>query len=242
LGNGSNVDTANPVTVYKLSHATALSLGVAHACAVIDDGTVACWGSNGYGELGDGTYDDKPLPTPVVNTTGASTLTNVVAVSAGSTHTCVLLNHGDIACFGEARQLQFGGGNLPDGSAIPVRVPFTSPARSVVAGIHFTCALINPQSAECVGANDSGQLGIGRALIEPDAGDVDANKSSANPLPVKLPAGESFKQLLSKYDNTCLLSTAGELWCWGFNDHGQAGIGSLGYVLAPAKAASPFGG
>src|SRR5689334_21263359 len=56
-----------------------------HTCAVLDDGTVRCWGNNTQGELGDGTVTTTPK-TPV----RVSGLTNVVSVSASLLHTCAL--------------------------------------------------------------------------------------------------------------------------------------------------------
>jgi len=179
--------------------------------------------------LGDGTEVDRAVPTTVLDKSGLSNLTSVTAVSAGSTHTCVLLTDGTILCFGEAAQAQFGGGIISK-STIPVVVPFTAPAIGVVAGIHFTCALVNSQSVQCVGTNDLGQLGNGSTTL------------SYDPVAVQLPVGLSFKQILSKYDDACLLSTDGRVFCWGNNDQGQIGNGLTVNVLQPTAPISPFAG
>jgi alpha-tubulin suppressor-like RCC1 family protein len=229
LGDGSTASTSVPVAVYNLTHAAAISVGVMHTCALIDNGTVKCWGSNYRGSLGDGTEVDRAVPTTVLDKSGLSNLTSVTAVSAGSTHTCVLLTDGTILCFGEAAQAQFGGGIISK-STIPVVVPFTAPAIGVVAGIHFTCALVNSQSVQCVGTNDLGQLGNGSTTL------------SYDPVAVQLPVGLSFKQILSKYDDACLLSTDGRVFCWGNNDQGQIGNGLTVNVLQPTAPISPFAG
>jgi alpha-tubulin suppressor-like RCC1 family protein len=230
LGDGSTIaSTPTPVNVYNLTHVIAISVGVWHTCALLDNGSVKCWGSNYQGMLGDGTEVDKLVPTPVLDPSGQSNISNVAAVSAGSTHTCVLLVDGTIQCFGEAAQAQFGGGRIAN-SALPVAVPFTAPAMGVIAGIHFTCALINAQAVQCVGTNDLGQLGN------------DSTTLSYDPVSPQLPAGKSFKQLVSKYDDACLLSTDGNVFCWGNNDQGQ--IGNLSQVnpLVPTAPISPFSG
>ena len=229
LGDGSSVSTPNPVPVHGLTHVVAISVGVWHACALIDNGTVKCWGSNYMGMLGDGTETDRAVPTTVLDTNGQFSLTDATAVSAGSTHTCVLLADGTISCFGEAAQGQFGGGIISN-SVIPVAVPFTAPAIGVVAGIHFTCALVNSRSVECVGSNDMGQLGNGSTNL------------SYDPVTVRLPSDISFKQILSKYDDACLLSANGKVLCWGNNDQGQIGNSFTGNVLKPTEPISPFGG
>jgi alpha-tubulin suppressor-like RCC1 family protein len=229
LGNGSTVSSADPVTVYNLTHAAAISVGVAHNCALIDNGTVKCWGSNFRGSLGDGTETGRVVPTTVLDPSGQFSLSNVTTVSAGSTHTCVLLVDGTIECFGEAAQGQFGAG-LISKSLLPVVVPFTVPAIGVVAGIHFTCALANSQLVQCVGSNDMGQLGNGSITL------------SYDPVAVQLPLGLSFKQILSKYDDACLLSTDGRVLCWGNNDRGQIGNSFTTNPLIPTEPISPFGG
>ena len=43
-----------------------VSAGDNHACALKSDGTVACWGGNSFGQLGDGTNQDRKLPVLVV--------------------------------------------------------------------------------------------------------------------------------------------------------------------------------
>src|SRR5262249_45580950 len=78
LGNGNDFSTQNhsslPVSVSGLSNAVAIAVGSYHACALISDGTVRCWGANYKGQVGDGTTQDRL--TPVV----AKGVTNAVAI------------------------------------------------------------------------------------------------------------------------------------------------------------------
>ena len=86
----SSVPVTVPATVVGLAGAVQISAGNAHACAVIDDGTVDCWGSNGGAQLGDGTFVDSPVPVEVLD------LTTAVEVAAGSAHSCALLDDGTL--------------------------------------------------------------------------------------------------------------------------------------------------
>src|SRR6266850_614574 len=76
-----------------------------HACHVVNDGTVRCWGNNDFGQLGDGTTSDRLIPVTV------SRLTDAVAIAAGGAHTCALLADGTARCWGFN-----GSGELGDGT------------------------------------------------------------------------------------------------------------------------------
>ena len=52
------------------AHRTRLSAGSEHACALLDDGTAACWGNNQFGQLGDSTFIARTAPVPVTNLGG----------------------------------------------------------------------------------------------------------------------------------------------------------------------------
>lgn len=66
LGNGSTTDSTTPVYVSGLpSAATAVSAHFNHTCAVLDTGEIVCWGYNEYGQVGDGSTDDKDAPVRV---------------------------------------------------------------------------------------------------------------------------------------------------------------------------------
>ena len=73
--------------------AVAIALGGAHSCAIIQGGTVMCWGLNSDGQLGNGSQTDAHLPVAIPGLTG------VTQVSAGEVHTCAITN-GRVACWG----------------------------------------------------------------------------------------------------------------------------------------------
>ncbi|MEM8816652.1 MAG: hypothetical protein AAGE85_12575 [Pseudomonadota bacterium] len=95
---------------------TQLAAGTEHTCALIENGGVKCWGGNGFGQLGLGdTLDrgDEPgemgFDLPFVDLGNGRT---AVRISAGSTHSCALLDSGDIKCWGENDAGQLGQENV----------------------------------------------------------------------------------------------------------------------------------
>ncbi|MDC1420353.1 hypothetical protein N8653_06515, partial [Euryarchaeota archaeon] len=65
--------------------AVAITTGYRHTCAILDDGSVSCWGDNNYGQLGDGTTTSRNTLT---QTSTLGTDRTAVAISAGYRHTC----------------------------------------------------------------------------------------------------------------------------------------------------------
>ena len=96
LANGSVISwrgdlAETPQTVLNISNAVSLSVGMAHACAVISNGTIKCWGNNDFGQLGDGSTENADAE--AVNVMGIFT---AAAVGAGMTHTCAALKDGRV--------------------------------------------------------------------------------------------------------------------------------------------------
>ena len=58
------------------------------------NGTVACWGANVHGQVGDGSTTNRPAPVAVGG------LSNAVGVAAGASHSCALLADGTARCWG----------------------------------------------------------------------------------------------------------------------------------------------
>ena len=114
---------------------SSLSVGYSHACAVISDGSLRCWGLNGGGQLGDGTTTNRPTPVTVA---GIATATQV---SAGYQHTCARLSDGTVMCWGQNNEGQLGIPNDPPWTRpSPLQVPGISTATQVAAGRSHSCA------------------------------------------------------------------------------------------------------
>lgn len=134
LGDGQNCGITictTPVDVTGLSDVTSLALGEDHACAVTASGALTCWGGNSEGQLGDGQACGPLFCSTPVDPTGLGS--GVVAVDAGSFHTCALLSDSKVMCMGANGSGQLGdglGGHFDDLSIVPVAVVGLGPADS----------------------------------------------------------------------------------------------------------------
>jgi alpha-tubulin suppressor-like RCC1 family protein len=111
LGIGTKGSQSTPQDVLGLSTGVvAIATGAAHSCALMDDGTVKCWGFNDAGQLGTGT-DTGPANCPDFSSLPAESchlapvdvvgLQDVVAIEAGNQVTCAVLAAGDVKCWGQ---------------------------------------------------------------------------------------------------------------------------------------------
>jgi len=160
LGDGTTSDSSTPVNVDVGSgrFAVAVSGGKYHTCAILDDGSLECWGYNGYGQLGYGTWTSSSNPVSVDLGTG----TTAVSIANGQYHTCAVLSDATLKCWGYGYDGQLGDGDTSS-SNTPVSVAIGS-VRSVLAvaaGSGHTCAIMDNMSVQCWGSNSAGQLGDG---------------------------------------------------------------------------------
>src|SRR5690606_35197193 len=121
-----------------------------HTCALASTGAVRCWGSNDYGQLGDGTTTQRSTPVPV---SGLSS--GVRAIAAGRFHTCAVMNAGGMKCWGSNDYGELGDGTQNERYA-PVDVSGLSGAQSAAAGNGHTCAIVSGGGVRCWGANTWG--------------------------------------------------------------------------------------
>ncbi|HEV3050786.1 MAG TPA: Ig-like domain-containing protein, partial [Longimicrobium sp.] len=131
-----------------------IGMGGTHSCGVATDGSVWCWGSNGSGQLGDGTTTSSSVP---VRVTGVS---NLKAITGSDSHTCGIAQDDSVWCWGENGDGQLGTGNTTD-SLVPVQVSGGLRASVISALGANTCAISTAGSTWCWGNNETGAVGDG---------------------------------------------------------------------------------
>jgi len=213
LGDGTTNNSNTPVDVkFLFGGVVAIAAGWGHTCALIQDGGVRCWGSNQFGQLGDGT--DVPYRT--VRGIVAGFENDVAAISAGGAHTCAIRKDNQVKCWGENNYGQLGDGTVKN-SNLPVQAKVQSRIDDEVlqlsAGRYHTCALMNLGRVRCWGNNQFGQLGNGTNLTGITAGDVGIG-------------GDKITTIAAGWGHTCAATEKGEILCWGKNEFGQLGNGT----------------
>jgi hypothetical protein len=166
LGDGTTTDRLVPTSVVGLSSSVAaIAAGPANTCALLASGGVQCWGSNGNGQVGDGTT----TPHLLVPTTVVGLSSSVAAIAAGQYHMCALLaSTGGMQCWGLNNYGQLGVGtttNWPGAQFVPPTsvVGLSTSVAVIATGVGHTCALLASSSrgVQCWGYNANGQLGDG---------------------------------------------------------------------------------
>jgi alpha-tubulin suppressor-like RCC1 family protein len=131
-----------------------LAAGGKHTCALLEDGSVQCWGANDLGQLGDGTTADTSAPALV------HALPAAVEIRAGANHTCARLRNNTVACWGDNRAHQLANGTtVPSSRPLPL-TGLVGVFELALAG-DSSCARLAEGGARCWGGNSAGQLGDG---------------------------------------------------------------------------------
>ncbi len=178
-GQSGSVLVATPTLVSGLGNVASLAVSLKHACVLKADATLACWGSNSAGQLGNGTNGVGTFSTAPVAIGGYG---SVVAVASHSSHTCAVQTGGALACWGNNGYGKLGDGTLtPLNKNTPTPVS-TSPVMAIETGGNHTCALRTDHTVACWGKNDEGQLGDGTKSL------INTNHSS----PIATTAGAVF--------------------------------------------------
>lgn len=213
-----------------------LSLSISdHACALLDDSSVVCWGDGTWGALGihPGAKDRKGR---FVAGRRAGELGDslrradlgagrkALAVAAGGGFTCAILDDRSVACWGDNREGELGvaelvntaTGRAPGDPLGKVRLPKGRKASAIAAGTSFACALLDDGTVVCWGSNTSGQCGLRDPGARPHRpGDV-----------AKIPIGKAKAVAIGAgSEHACALLTNGGLACWGDDTYGQLGRG-----------------
>ncbi len=207
-GQPGNADVKDPTKVANMpGKAKAVTAGLYGACALLTDGTVACWGTNANGELGIG------ATTPAFSTAPklVKDLTDVVSLDRGELSTCAVKKDGTVWCWGHNGYGQLGDGSKANRSA-PAQVFNIKTAKSVSVASRRACAVLADGKVRCWGDNYYGELGTG-----------DTFQSS---VPLEVVGLDKVEAVAAGTWSTCAMKVTGEVMCWGRNVYGSLGTNS----------------
>ncbi len=216
LGDGTTTNRSAPVNVSGLaSGVSAIAAGGYHTCAITTGGGAKCWGYNAQGQVGDNTTSNRTTPVDVSGMTSGT-----IAIAAGQFHTCAVTTDGLVKCWGDNSYIQLGDGRTTQ-SNTPVNVTGLSAGDSPIAtGDNHTCALTTSNGVKCWGDNSYGQLGDGTTTQHTTPADVSGLTSGV-------------KAVITGWEHTCALTSAGGAKCWGYNLHGEVGDATTTNRTAP---------
>ncbi|AKT38419.1 RCC1 domain-containing protein [Chondromyces crocatus] len=212
---------------------TRLTAGAKHSCALLEDGTVRCWGNNERGELGLGDRASRgraPLEMGKnLRAVDLGTDAVVLGVRAGRAHTCAVLRDSLLKCWGENGQGQLGLGDRRDRGGEPGDMGDNLPTVDLgqgerlvglaVGGDH-TCVWMVSGRLKCWGANGAGQLGLGD-----DTNRGEKGWQMGDSLPaVNLGTDERITLVATGLYHTCALFEGGSVKCWGGDHAGALGV------------------
>ncbi len=218
------VDATSPFFVDAIE----VSAGTYHTCAIRQDGSVVCWGSNGNGELGvDRSIAKSPKPLPVILPTAAG---RAVHIAADFISTCMLDSNGAVWCWGDQSEGELGDGVIDAAAAVPPIVQVVDKsgkpisATQIATGYEFSCAVTTGGIVQCWGSN-GGHI-FGDAAIGP----ISAVASPVGGLRPLLAGGKIAQLSYAQY--MCMIDSSGAA-CWGRSGEGELGNGGEGLTWTP---------
>ena len=202
------------IQVQRFNHLTG---GTFHSVGMTTSGQVYAWGLNDYGQLGDGTTANKPIPT-LISFPAGETIKDVVA---GQYHSFAVTTTGRVYAWGRNDYGQLGDGTKTNRST-PTLISFTNlnelndgeTIRNVVADQEHSLAVTTTGRVYAWGRNNSGQLGD-NTLVD-----------NSNPTLILFPAGETMRNVAAGLGHSLAVTTTGQVFAWGRNAVGQLGDGT----------------
>ena len=205
-------------------HPTILQMDASHNhnCVLFDNKKIKCWGNNIEGQLGSGHTNNIGDNESIWSQDFVDVGANILQISLGNFHTCVLLENKNVKCWGDGRNYGALGPNYRRIFSNPSSITplsFGFPIRQVVSGSYFNCVLGENGRVKCWGDNTSGKLGYGHT---DHIGDSPLENLASIPF---LKLGTKVKKLALGYHHACALLVDGNIKCWGNNRYGQLGLG-----------------
>ena len=176
-----------------------------HRLALKTEGTLWSWGSNQNGQLGDGTYIDKNVPTQI------GTATNWQSISGGEGHSLGVKTDGTLWTWGDNNYGQLGDGTNIN-KYLPTQIGTATNWQSVSGGNRHSLGVKTDGTLWTWGDNNDGQLGDGTNL--------------GKNVPTQIGTATNWQSVSGAVVSAAAIKTDGTLWTWGWNFFGQLGDGT----------------
>lgn len=222
LGLGDSADRNAPLRVGFDADWVAVATGVAHTCALKQDGSVWCFGANTFGQLGQGTTVASSAPLRVALPGVA------VQLSSEANTACAVLDDGQLFCWGRNWEGNIGLNDTHPGVDQLSPVPSGDERDWALTGTGdgHTCGIRGGGLLFGWGRNTGGNLGLGQTS--------DQQRRTAT----RIGADDGWLSVVSGQDSSCGIRLGGKLFCWGANAFGNLGLGDTNQRLEPSEVGS----
>jgi alpha-tubulin suppressor-like RCC1 family protein len=225
LGDGTTTSRTAPTLVpgnytwSTLSTEDNSNANVGTTCGVTTTGAGYCWGSNNYGQVGDGTTTQRLVPTAI---SGGYTWSSI---SVGWTDVCGVTTSGAAYCWGYNNYGQDGTGNTTQNNS-PTLVTGSHSWSRISVGMTTTCGVAIGGSGFCWGYDGHGNIG-------------DNNITQENN-PTSVSGGYTWASITTGSYDACGVTTSGAGYCWGYNNNGQDGDGTSNQHQVPNPVSGSY--
>jgi alpha-tubulin suppressor-like RCC1 family protein len=243
-GGETNNDRIFASVIPNINSAIGLVAGQSHACALLEDKSVVCWGENQFWQLGNALSTFERVPIVV------SGIPEAIQISSGINHVCVLAESGFSYCWGDNRFGQLGIGNKSVFKNLPSVVLGITKVKTLQLGADTSCAITSTPAVKCWGWGQDGQIlgaDIGNQYFPQDTslgnlvivapgrtkacGIFNTENSSllycwAKEIGAYPATGPAAISVSLGYDHGCAVTSLGFIQCFGWNHKGQLGTGT----------------
>ena len=236
LGSGTNFNRGIPGELDPglLDGKTVVSLsaGLQHSVALCTDGTLATWGDNLEGQLGNGDTVDRSraVPTPVELGFLPPGI-QPTAISAGGNHTLALFSNGQVYAWGDNQFGQIGNHAAPTDSTLPSYAKGALASKRVIgisAGQYHSLAVCDDGTVAAWGSGANGRLGTGNTLNQDEPAALDLSDFGFG-------FGEKVVEVAAGLSHSMARTNSGKVLTWGRNAEGQLGLGGTVDELSPSE-------
>lgn len=214
LGDNTTISKSIPTKIELASGVKPkkIAIGSGYSMATGTDNNLYTWGCNTFGELGDGTVNNKYSPTKIILSNGVEP----IDIACGSHFTLAI---------GSDNELYTWGNDIV--TPTKIALPNNIKPKKIACGNNYAMIIVEDNELYAFGRNEYGQLGYGTTI------------SVLNPFKITLPNGISATQIACGLDHSLMVGSDNELYSWGYNKEGQVGDGTTIDKYTPTKISLP---
>ena len=242
LGNNTTINSRSPVAVQAAGTPmegktiVQIAAGADHSLALDSGGALYAWGSNAYGQLGNGTTTNSSVPVAVKIAGTPLAGKTIVQIAAGANHNIVLTSDGAVYTWGWNYHGQLGNNTKTNSNTIVAVQTIGTPIAGkkivkIAAGQGHSLALTDDGMVYAWGRNDTGQLGNNATT---DAMLPVAVTVTGTPM-----SNKTIVEIASGARHSLAIDSSGKVYAWGHNGSGQLGNNSTVNALTPVAVQAP---